>query len=115
MHRCLSVISICLLTDICEESDGDIVDGDDGGDDLSDLEGVAPTPKCRRLAREEALERSLASGLYPQFSGCEGQSQILDPSKNNEFAFLQLVWPTSPCELIAVETNRYAQQNNHRK
>ena len=28
---------------------------------------------------------------------------------------MQLVWPTSLCELIAVETNRYAQQNNHPK
>ena len=39
-------------------------------------------------------------------------SQLLDPSENNELAFVQLVWPTSLCELIAVETNRYAQQNN---
>ena len=28
---------------------------------------------------------------------------------------MQLVWPTSLCELIAVETNRYAQQNNRPK
>jgi len=31
---------------------------------------------------------------------------------SNELAFVQLVWPTSLCELIAVETNRYAKQNN---
>ena len=73
---------------------------------------MALTPKCRRLAREEALDQSLASGLYPQFSGCEGPSQVLDPSENNELVFLQLVWPTSLCELIAVETNGY---NNHPK
>ena len=45
----------------------------------------------QRLAREEALVRSLASGLYPQFSGCVGLSQLLDPSENNELAFVQLV------------------------
>ena len=55
------------MTGICEESDCDIDDGDDDddNDDLSDLEGAAPTPKCRRLAREEAPEQLLASGLYP--------------------------------------------------
>ena len=58
---------------------GDINDGnDDDDDDLSDLEGVASTLKRRRLAREERL---LASGLYSQFSGCEGPSQLLDPAK----------------------------------
>jgi len=57
------------MTGICEASDID--DDDDDDDDLSDLEGAAPTPKHWRLARVEALERLLASGLYPQFSGCE--------------------------------------------
>ena len=33
----------CLMIGICEESDYDF---DDGGDDLSDLEGAAPTAKC---------------------------------------------------------------------
>ena len=69
------------------------------GDDDRDLEG---TPKCQRLTREEVLERSLASGLYPQFIGCDGPSQLLDPHENDELAFLQLV------EQIAVETSRYA-------
>ena len=45
------------MTGICEESDCDIEDSDDyDDDDLSDLEGVVPTRKRRRLAREEALE-----------------------------------------------------------
>ena len=43
---------------ICEGSDCDF---DDGGDDVS---GAACTPKHQRLAREEALEQSLAFGLY---------------------------------------------------
>ena len=90
---------------MCEESDDDTVGGDDGDDEVGDLEGMASTSKHRRLAREGALERSLVLGLYPQFIGCEGLSQLLDPSENNELAFLQLVWPTSLCELIAVETD----------
>ena len=94
---------------ICEESDCDI---NDDNIDLSDLECAAPTPKCQRLARKEVLEWSLASGIYLQFGGCEGPSQLLDPSENGELAFVQLVWPSSLCELIAVETNRYAQKNN---
>ena len=94
-----------LVTGMCEESDDDT----DGDDDVGDLEVAAPTLEHRRLAREGALERSLASRLSSQFIGCEGPSQLLE---NNELAFLQLVWPTSLCELIAVETNRYAQQNN---
>ena len=88
-----------LLTGICEESDCDIDDGDDDdNNDLSDMEGAAPTPKRQRLAREEALQRLLASGLYPQFSGCEGLSQLLDPCENDELTFVQLVWPTSLLE-----------------
>ena len=105
-------LSISLITGISEESEDDTDDGDDADDDV---EGAAPTPERQRLAREEALERSLASGLYPQFIGYEGPSQPLDPRKNNELAFLQLVWPTSLCELVAVESNKYAHQNNHPK
>ena len=33
-----------------------------------DLESASPTPKHQSLAREEALEQSLAAGLYPLFS-----------------------------------------------
>ena len=73
------------MTSICEESDCDIDDGDDCGKDLSDLEGTALTPKCWKIAREEAIKRLLVSGLYPQFSGCDGLSQLLDPS---ELAFV---------------------------
>ena len=35
----------------------------------SDLEGMAPTPKRRRLANNIALTASLKSGLYPEFLG----------------------------------------------
>ena len=71
------------FTGICEDSDDDGCDG--GGDnDGCDLEGLAPTPKRRKLAREEALKKSCASGWYPKFDGCEGPAQLLDPSCNNE-------------------------------
>ena len=40
-----------LITGVCEDSDDD--DGCDGG---CDLEGLAPTPEHRKLAREEALK-----------------------------------------------------------
>ena len=73
-------------TVICEESDCDINDGDDDDNDLSNLEGAAPTAECRRLARGEALERSFASGLYPQLSGCERPSQLLDPQYYHKLA-----------------------------
>ena len=65
---------LIFITGISEESDDDTDDSDDADDDVSDLEGAAPTRKRQRLAREEALERSLVSGLYPQFIGYEGLS-----------------------------------------
>ena len=62
-------------------------DGDDGGgDDGCDLEGLAPTLKHCKLAREEALKKSRASGCYPIW--CEGPAQLLDPSCNNALDFL---------------------------
>ena len=76
---------------------------------------MAPTPKHCKLAREEALKKSRASGCYPKFDWCEGPAQLLDPSCNNALDFFLLLWPTSLCELIAVETNRYARQNNRPK
>ena len=86
-----------LMTGIREESDRDIDGDDDDDNDLSDLEGA---PKRCRLARKDALR--MITCIWPQFSG---------PSQYE----LALVWPTSLCELIAAETNRYAQQNNRPK
>ena len=86
-----------LITGVCEDSDYDDDDDgcDGGGDDGCDLEGLAPTPKHRKLAREEALKKSRTSGCYPKFDGCEGPAQLLDPSCNNALEFLLLLWPTS--------------------
>ena len=79
-----------LITGVCEDSDIDDDDDDDGcdGGDGCDLEGLAPTTKHRKLAREEALKKSRASGCYPKFDWCEGPAQLLDPSCNNTLDFL---------------------------
>ena len=47
-----------------DDSSDDSDDDGDGSDDS--LEGVAPTPKRRKHAREEALKASLNSGRYPR-------------------------------------------------
>ena len=49
----------------------------------SDLEGTAPTPKRRKLAREKALPNSFGSGLYPVFMGIEGPSHDANPGDSN--------------------------------
>ena len=67
------------------------------------LDGVAPTPKRHKFAQDKALEASLGSGLYPR-----NPAPDLDPKDND--AHLRLLWPKSVCELIALETDRYANQ-----
>ena len=49
----------------------------------SDLEGMAPIPKRRRLANASALMASLQSGLYPEFLGVHGPSQDLNPNDSH--------------------------------
>ena len=61
-------------------------------------------------AREEALKASLNSGRYPTFQGVEGPTNDLDPTTSSVFEYLEIVWPNSLCELMALETNRYAVQ-----
>ena len=73
----------------------------------SELEGVAPTPKRCKLARETAL-KVLQSGLYQVFSGLEGPTHNINPSDNNALDYFLLLWPASLCELITLETSRYA-------
>ena len=72
-----------------------------------DLEGMAPTPKRRRLANDSALTASLQSGQYPELLGVHGPSQDLDPNDNCALDYLLLLWPASLCNLIADETDRY--------
>ena len=49
----------------------------------SDLEGMAPTPKRRRVANASALTASLQSGLYPEFLGVHRPSQDLNPNDSH--------------------------------
>ena len=72
------------------------------------LDGAAPTPKRGKFAQAKA---SLGSGLYPTFQGLHGPAQDLAPNDNNAFEYLVLLWTESLCELIALETDRYA---NHK-
>ena len=95
-----------------EESEGESDSEDTESSDMEiDLDGMVPTPKRRKYARETALKASLQSGLYPTFGGIEGPSRDLPPNENNAFDYFVLLWPVSLCELIALETNRYAMQN----
>ena len=104
-------------TDSYGES-SDETDDEDESDESSDTdwesEGVAPTPKRCKYAKETALRASLNSGLYPTFEGIEGPSRDIPPNENNPFEYLSLLWPASLCELIALETDRYALQNGAR-
>ena len=90
-----------------DDDSSDDSDADDGDGSDDSLEGAAPTPKRRKHAREEALKASLNSGHYP---GVEGPTNDLDPTTSSAFEYLEIVWPNSLCELMALETNRYTVQ-----
>ena len=67
-------------SDVCdEEEEGEKEEEESEEENESDLEGMAPTPKRRKLAREKALKVSLQSGRYPTFRGIEGPSCDMDP------------------------------------
>ena len=54
-----------LYTVVSAESFGEEEDEEEEEEEEeSDMEGMAPTPKRRKLAREKALKNSLGSGLY---------------------------------------------------
>ena len=71
-----------LYTVVSAESFGEEEDEEEEEEE-SDLEGTAPTPKRRKLAREKALTNSLGSGLYPVFMGIEGPSHDANPGDSN--------------------------------
>ena len=101
---CLFCVFFCFFL----ESDSSPSDSEDESE--LQLDGVTPTPKRLKLARESALKASLNSGLYPDYKGIEGPTQDNPPSENNAFDYFVLLWPASLCELLALETDRYAQQ-----
>ena len=91
------------------EEEGNLETDEESSDDDA-LDGVAPIPKRRKFAQDKALEASLGSGLYPTFQGIHGPAQDLDPKDNDALEYLRLLWPESLCELITLETDRYANQ-----
>ena len=93
-----------------EEETEKIADEEEFFNECTGVDGATPTPKRRRLARDTGLAASLSSGHYPEFLGICGPSHDLSPKDSNPFDFLSLLWPTSLCALIAIETNRYACQ-----
>ena len=69
----------------------------------------ATSRRLRRI-RELSLRQSLASGMYPKFYGTEGPTERLDPREHTALDYLQQLWPTHLCALLADQTNRYALQ-----
>ena len=88
------------------EEEGNL-ETDEGSSNDDALNCAAPTPKRRKFARDKALVASLGSGLHPTFQGIHGP---VDPKDNDALKYLRLLWPESLCELIALETDRYANQ-----
>ena len=97
-----------------EEMGDDEEEEEDSSDEEEDLDGLAPTPKRRKLAQAKGLSAALSSGLYPLFEGIKGPSQDLPPRENSTFDYLRLLWPVCLCELIATETGRYVHQRGIR-
>ena len=83
-------------------------DNESSGDDIVD--GAAPTPRRRRLARVDGLLKALTSGLYTKFLGVTGPISHFDPFDSSSVDFLKILWPDSLFEHIAVETNTYARK-----
>ena len=56
------------------------------------------------------LRIRLWNGLYTTFQGIHGPAQDLNPKDKDVLEYLRLLWPESLCDLIALETDRYANQ-----
>ncbi|XP_064387842.1 piggyBac transposable element-derived protein 4-like [Halichondria panicea] len=97
----------CFETDISDSSDDEDTE-DGGGDKLVD--GMAPTPKQRKLARQDGLRKAKSTGKYPEFKGVVGAADKVDPCNTAFIDFVKLLWPDSLCEHIAEQTNLYATQ-----
>ena len=95
---------MCVCVCVCVCADG-------REEDVGELAGMAPTPKRVRLANSRALEASLNTGCYPEYLGIEGPYVHNHPDSNNPLDYLHLLWPESLCELMVLETNRYARGN----
>ena len=98
-------------TDEDDELEVDVVDGDDS---VGLIEGMASTSRRKRIAREDALRKSLSCKEYPHFTGLTGVVDELDPLGSDCMDFLKLLWPDYLCEHIAAQTNLYARDCNAR-
>ena len=102
------------VSDYSDDNDVDSTDDsaeeDDNSVEESDLEGMAPTTKRCKVARGKALSASLKLGKYPTFLGMHGPTQQVNPNDGSVLDYLLMLWPAALCQLIAVETNRYALQ-----
>ena len=92
------IFILCFRADAAVEDDDEMVDG------------MAPTPKRRKLARDNGLQKAKSTGRYPVFGGVVGPVDQLDPSVTPCLDFVKLLWPDSLCEYIAKQTNLYARQ-----
>ena len=99
------LLCVCVLfTPFAVSGDSYEEEEEEEEEEDDELDCLAPTPKRCKLARERALKASLLSWLYPTFGGINGQFQDIPLNDNNALKYLLYLWPTSLCELIAVET-----------
>lgn len=89
---------------------------EDEESELDELDGLAPTPKRRKLANSRALRLSLKTGCYPKYKGKQhqGATNRMDPDRHNALDYLNLFWTSPLTDTIVEETNRYARSQNRR-
>lgn len=113
MQCCLSLAVDTDEEDFCHlhGAGGVLSDEDDGEFDEEDVDlvdGVFPSRTMLKAFKARALKMSLASGSYPEYKGCEGPYLRSDPGSTNPAEFLKKMWPDSLCDVLVLETNRYA-------
>ncbi len=80
-----------------DDEDTENVEGEEE-DELVD--GMAPTPKRRKLAGEDASRKAKSTGKYPEFKGVVGAADKVDLSNTAFIDFVKLLWPDSLCEHV---------------
>ena len=101
-----SLVSLLFIPD--DDTTDDASEGGEESDESDLVDGSVPTPKRRKLAREDGLRKALDSGLYPQFLGVAGPSDLTNPLSTSSLEFVKILWPDSLCEYVASQTNAYA-------
>ena len=71
---------------------------------------ILPMDPYLPLRGVNLLERmaALDSGLYPQFLGVAGPSDLTNPLSTSSLEFVKILWPDCLCEYIAPQTNANA-------